>query len=454
VTAPVVHVPPQCIEAEESVLGAVLVTESALAAVTGEAGLQVGDFYLGRHRTIFACICDLRSAAKAIDELTVREELRRVGKIDAAGGPHYISELAAKVPAPSNARHYAEIVREHALTRAKFAVSDELRNGLAPADAIKRLRELEAAGSGRRGRRLLVTRYSAIVPENVRWAWEERVPLGAVTILAGRQGLGKSTLLANLAADLSQGRLPGELYCKPATILTASFEDTAPQVAARLLAAGADAGRVIELDMHQDGYPDLLSVPGDLDLVAAAAREHEARALFVDPLMAALPGQVDSHRDQDVRRALAPLAQLAEDADLAVIAVLHLRKGSAPEALDRISGSVAFTAAARSVLAFGLADEEDGPGRVLAHAKCNLGPPAPSLAYRIESAIVPHGEEEIDTSRLILDGECDVHAGELLSPPASEERSVVEIAAEWLADELADGRWQASREIKAFTSGP
>lgn len=449
-SASVEQVPQQNLGAEKSVLGAILVAEPAFAAVTNEAGLQASDFYLDKHRTIFACLCDLHATATAVDELTVCEELRRRGKIDAAGGAHYVSELAATVPAAGNARHYAEIVRRHSLARAKRAIGDELQNGLAPAEAIDRLRKLDAADSGHNGRRLRAIRYSTVSPESARWAWDDRVPLGAVTVLAGRQGLGKSTLLASLAADLSRGRLPGELHGRPATILTASFEDTAPQVAARLLAADADPERVIELDMREDGHPGLLSVPGDLDLIAAAAREYDARALFVDPLMAALPGQVDSHRDQDVRRALAPLAQLSEESDLAVIAVLHLRKGSAPEALDRISGSVAFTAAARSVLAFGrTGDEEDAPGRVLAHAKSNLGPTAPSLAYRIEPATVRRGDEEVATSRLALDGECDVRAGELLSPPASEDRSEVEIAAEWLADELADGEWKPSREIKA-----
>ncbi len=305
-------------------------------------------------------------------------------------------------------------------------------------------------GGNEPGRRLILTPYSEIEPENTRWAWKGLVPLGAVTLLAGRQGLGKSTLLASLAADLSQGRLPGDLRGEAVTVLTASYEDAAPQVASRLLAAGADSERVVELDMRQDGHPDLLSLPADLDLIADAAQEHGARVLMVDPLMAALPGRVDSHRDQDVRRALAPLGQLAEDADLAVLAVLHLRKGAAVEALDRVSGSVAFTAAARSVLAFGRAAEEgEGPGRVLAHAKSNLGPLAPSLAYRVEPATVQHHGLDISTVRLVLDGECDVRAGELLSPPVAEDRIEVEVAAEWLADELANGEWQESREIKA-----
>jgi AAA domain-containing protein len=301
------------------------------------------------------------------------------------------------------------------------------------------------------GRQLIPRVLSNVAPTRARWAWEGRMPLGAVTLLAGRQGLGKSTLLADITARLTRGTLPGDLHGQPTAVLIASYEDTYESTTVpRLLAAGADLDLAVGLDLFEDGRPGLLSLPGDLDLISSTARQYKAGALLIDPLMAGLSGGVDSHRDQDVRRALAPLRQLAADADLAILAVLHLRKGTASEALDRISGSVAFTAAARSVLAFGRGDEEeDCPDRVLAHAKSNLGPLAPSLAYRVEPETVCYGGLDIPTSRLVSKGECEVGAGELLSPPPAEDRSEVEIAAEWLADELADGEWHGSREVKA-----
>jgi hypothetical protein len=291
---------------------------------------------------------------------------------------------------------------------------------------------------------------STVDPERTDWAWEERIPLGAVTILAGRQGLGKSTLLASLTADLTKGTLAGDLHGKPTTVLLASYEDSyAGTIVPRLIAAHADLTGAVGLDLMDEGKPDLLSLPADLELIAKTAKEYQAKVLVIDPLMAALPGGIDSHRDQDVRRALAPLGQLAAEADLAIVAVLHLRKGAANEALDRVSGSVAFTAAARSVLAFGQsADEDDETGRVLAHAKSNLGPLAPSLAYRVESATVRHGDLDIPTSKLVCAGETDVVAGELLSPPAAEDRSEVDIAADWLADHLGDGEWHGTADTR------
>lgn len=300
-------------------------------------------------------------------------------------------------------------------------------------------------------RKLTLRPYSEVEVEDTRWAWRDRIPLGALTLLAGRQGLGKSTLLASLAADLSCGRLSGDLHGESATVLIASFEDSPSTVAARLLAADADRDRVVELGLTEGGQPDLLTLPVDAGLIANAVREHGARAVIVDPVMAALSGRVDSYRDQDVRRALVPLAQLAAEADLAVIGVLHLRKGATGEPLDRISGSVAFTAAARSVLVFGQdpGATDDSPDRILAHAKSNLGPLAPSLSYCVEPVAVEPDDSEVQTVRLTSNGECSLTASDLLAPSMATDRSEVEIAAEWLADELADGQWRESRAVKA-----
>src|SRR5690242_7127754 len=104
---PATHVPPQNIEAEESVLGAMLVAESTLTRVIDEVKLHRSDFYLDKHREIFEAVHDLYAGSQPVDELSVSEALTQRNKIDAAGGRHYISELAAKVPAAANAKHYA-----------------------------------------------------------------------------------------------------------------------------------------------------------------------------------------------------------------------------------------------------------------------------------------------------------------------------------------------------------
>jgi replicative DNA helicase len=121
------HVPPQNIEAEESVLGAMLVAEPALTRVIDEVKLNAGDFYLEKHGTIFACARDLYAASKPVDELSVAEALVQRGEIEEAGGKHYVSELAAKVPAAGNAKHYAEIVQQNSLLRRLLGAGQEIQ---------------------------------------------------------------------------------------------------------------------------------------------------------------------------------------------------------------------------------------------------------------------------------------------------------------------------------------
>src|SRR5918992_1429301 len=122
------HVPPQNIEAEESVLGAMLVFEPSLTKVVDEVKLKDSDFYLDKHRLIFACVHDLYAGSKAVDELTVAEALTQRGEIEGAGGKHYVSELAAKVPAAGNAKHYAEIVQQNALLRRLLEAGQEIQS--------------------------------------------------------------------------------------------------------------------------------------------------------------------------------------------------------------------------------------------------------------------------------------------------------------------------------------
>ncbi|MBS1882829.1 MAG: replicative DNA helicase [Actinobacteria bacterium] len=125
--SPATHVPPQNIEAEESVLGAMLVSEPTLTRVIDEVKLNSADFYLDRHRAIFESIHDLYAASKPVDELSVAEALTQRNKIDEAGGKHYVSELAAKVPAAGNAKHYAEIVQQNSLLRRLLGAGQEIQ---------------------------------------------------------------------------------------------------------------------------------------------------------------------------------------------------------------------------------------------------------------------------------------------------------------------------------------
>jgi replicative DNA helicase len=124
---PTANIPPQNIEAEQSVLGAMLVAEPALTRVIDEVKLNAADFYLEKHAAIFTCAHDLYAESKPVDELTVTEALTQRNQIEAAGGKHYVSELAAKVPAAGNAKHYAEIVQQNSLLRRLLGAGQEIQ---------------------------------------------------------------------------------------------------------------------------------------------------------------------------------------------------------------------------------------------------------------------------------------------------------------------------------------
>jgi replicative DNA helicase len=110
-------VPPQNLEAEESVLGAMMVSEAAIDPVILDIHLQADDFYRDRHRSIFNAIIKLREEDGAIDVLTVSEALAQQGQLDGVGGRDLVASLAARVPAAGNARQYARIVKQNALMR-------------------------------------------------------------------------------------------------------------------------------------------------------------------------------------------------------------------------------------------------------------------------------------------------------------------------------------------------
>ncbi|MDJ0924795.1 MAG: AAA family ATPase [Acidimicrobiia bacterium] len=277
--------------------------------------------------------------------------------------------------------------------------ADQLRAALVEADS--------ASSGFRNSRRILTIPASAIPPRAVEWVWDDRIPAGGITLLAGKGGLGKSTLALHLAAQLSRGTLPGRHQGRPAVVLYATAEDAWSQVMVpRLMAARADLARVrsVALDESVAGFVDTISLPEDLDSLADVVQELDACLLVVDPLVAFVSDKVDSHRDHQIRRALGPLHKLAETHDLAVIGVVHLNKRESRAAADRILGSVGFYNTARSAL---LLTEASGGSdfRLLTNPKANLGKPAVTLRYRIEGFDTWDDGQQIRTSRVVLVGQ-------------------------------------------------
>lgn len=119
------RVSPHNLEAEESLLGAMLLSKDAVVAAT-EVGVSAEDFYRPAHGHVYDAVTSLYGAGEPVDPVTVAEELSRAGLLEAIGGPGVLVSLQARVPATSNAARYARIVEEHALLRRLIGVAGEI----------------------------------------------------------------------------------------------------------------------------------------------------------------------------------------------------------------------------------------------------------------------------------------------------------------------------------------
>jgi replicative DNA helicase len=138
--SPTAPVPPQNLDAEESVLGAMMLSPGAIGAVSEV--LSAGDFYRASHGVIYKAALDLYAKGEPVDAITLCDELERRGELEEIGGRTRINELATLVPATSNAGHYAKIVREMATLRGLVRAGQEIarlgmeREGLAAEELV------------------------------------------------------------------------------------------------------------------------------------------------------------------------------------------------------------------------------------------------------------------------------------------------------------------------------
>lgn len=226
-------------------------------------------------------------------------------------------------------------------------------------------------------------------PKRARWLWDGRIPLGELTLVGGREGVGKSSATLDLAAALSVGSLPGEYLGTPKGTLVIASEDSAEHtIVPRLIAAGADRSLILA----RTGLPPRL--PDDLPDLKQAIEEHNIGLVLFDPLLPRLDSKLDTHKDAEVRQGLEPLVQLAHDTHCAIVGLIHVSKASTTDLLTSLMASRAFTAVARSVM-FAMYDPDPAAPqgqRVLTNAKNNLAEQAPTLTYSIEGRTV--GEDE------------------------------------------------------------
>ena len=129
------RVPPHNVQAEESLLGAMLLKQSAISESV--QSVNTGDFYKPAHAHIYDAISTLYAAGEPVDPVTVAAELKRAGLLDAIGGPAVLLSIQARTPAVSNAAHYAKIVEENALLRKLVQTASDIAElGYAPLDDV------------------------------------------------------------------------------------------------------------------------------------------------------------------------------------------------------------------------------------------------------------------------------------------------------------------------------
>jgi putative DNA primase/helicase len=298
-------------------------------------------------------------------------------------------------------------------------------------------------------------RMSDVASKPIKWLWQGRFARGKVSMLAGHPGLGKSQIISSIAAIVTTGGLwpVDRTRCEPGNVIILSAEDDAADtIRPRLDAAGADAQRVYILDavIDKTGGRRSFNLAVDLERLEQMIVKIGGVALIsIDPITAYLGG-TDSHKNADIRALLSPLAELAAKHNAAIICVSHLNKGGGGEAMTRITGSLAFVAAARAAYLI-VKDTDDGRRRLFLPVKNNVGNDSSGLAFTIESKQLPEG---IETSAVLWEADpVTVTADEAMQPQGDPEgQSALDDAKDFLYDILKDGPL-TSKQVRADAEG-
>jgi energy-coupling factor transporter ATP-binding protein EcfA2 len=297
---------------------------------------------------------------------------------------------------------------------------------------------------------------SSIKVKPVHWLWKDRIPLGELTLLAGREGIGKSTIAYTLAAWITRGSMKGRFLGTPRSVLVAATEDSWEHtIVPRLMAAGADLDRVFRIDVvTEDGFDGLLTLPSDISDLFDVVAQSDAALVLLDPLMSRLSAQLDSHKDAEVRIALEPLTAFAKRAGISVLGIIHVNKSGSGDALNSIMGSRAFGSVARAVL-MAVKNPEDGIS-TFGLAKNNLGSKDDQPAYHyqiIGEKVADTDEGEVWTGKVEWQGDSACSIDEVIfaiSDGGMDGMSAIDEAAGWLEDYLNTvGGSKASSIVKS-----
>ena len=280
-----------------------------------------------------------------------------------------------------------------------------------------------------------VLSLNSVEAKPISWLWPGRIPLGMLSLLVGDPGQGKSILSIHLAALLSRGLpFPGSTEQTPArnTLFILGEDPLAQAVRPRADANEADISRLLVV-METFNMENLRPLQQTLE------KYQDIRLVILDPLSAFFPPKTRYFEDPSVRQALLPLVALAEEKNVAVLCIAHLRKQEAENVLHRVGGSVGLAALARSIIAIAN-DENDPDRRLLLPLKANYSRKPDCLAFRIQN----------DLSIVFESGPVQVNTDDVFSSEETKERKDERsFNLTWLRGFLKDGPKSVQETEKA-----
>lgn len=240
----------------------------------------------------------------------------------------------------------------------------------------------------------------------VKYLWKGGILASALNLLAGKPGTGKSTFTYTLAAEITRGETKGDFFGQPGVVLICSTEDSESHVIIpKLRAAGADLTKIFLVNVDS-----MFSFPDDYDRVRKEVGKFggQVRLVILDPLVNRMSPTLNAHRDKDVRQALEPFQNLAEEFNLSVLGIVHNNKATDQDPLYSISGSTAFGAVSRATLVLAKTEDyEDTQERSVGIVKNNWGADdLPAYIFKIEQTLLTSDHEDtagevVKTSKLV-----------------------------------------------------
>lgn len=245
--------------------------------------------------------------------------------------------------------------------------------------------------------RLVMKAASTFKTETTRWLWESRMPLGEITLVAGREGAGKGLLMSHIIALITRGKLRGEYYGTPQTVAIAAHEDSwAKTIVPRLKVAGADLSKVFrpaiqEWDDDKEKVVERkLILPDDLLRITELSTQAGVVMLALDPMMSTLASDIDLYKSPKVRPVLEDFRAALEKANISCFGIVHFNKAAEGDSLTKIANSRAIVEVSRAALVLGEDKDPEGEEKgviILSQPRNNLGrTDLPNMAFIKEGA--------------------------------------------------------------------